>query len=240
MHCAAGSAGSNPPENLRFSGSIGVPASHSSRGVAPGEVLPSGKGEQPPWSRPHRTPEPAPSSGRLKDRGCSERRTRPRPDTSADDYHGAHIGRGDAGSTASVPVVGWIVRVRACRSPPSEPRPPLTPPTDLCRSAFPQGCLHRERPRAAAEACDQHAPAVAAPDPKSGGSLPVTAAIAGAAARCRSDARSEPRSSGFPGGRGCDRSGRIGCDRRPLSRSQTGAASTWRSTGTPRRRKGRQ
>ena len=50
----------------------------------------------------------------------------------------------------------------------------------------------------------------------------------------------EPRSSGFPGGRGCDPSGRIGCDRRPLSRSQAGAASAWRSTGAPRQRKGRQ
>ena len=59
----------------------------------------------------------------------------------------------------------------------------------------------------------------------------------GACARCRSEARSEPRSSGFPGGRGCDPSGRIGCDRRPLSRSQAGAASAWRSTGAPRRGK---
>ena len=62
----------------------------------------------------------------------------------------------------------------------------------------------------------------------------------GACARCRSEARSEPRSSGFPGGRGCDPSGRIGCDRRPLSRSQAGPASAWRSTGAPRQRKGRQ
>ena len=62
----------------------------------------------------------------------------------------------------------------------------------------------------------------------------------GACVRCRSEARSEPRSSGFPGGRGCDPSGRIGCDRRPLSRSQAGAASAWRSTGAPRQRKGRQ
>ena len=63
---------------------------------------------------------------------------------------------------------------------------------------------------------------------ENGGSLPVTAAITGAAARCRSDARSEPRSSGFPSGQRCDRLGRIGCDRRPLSRSQAGAAPTCR------------
>ena len=49
---------------------------------------------------------------------------------------------------------------------------------------------------------------------KPGGSLPVTAAIAGAAGRCPFEARFEPRLSSLPDGRRCDRAGRIGCDRR--------------------------
>ena len=111
---------------------------------------------------------------------------------------------------------------RPCRPPPSDAGTATATP-------FLEGKIYRERPPAAsAAACDQHAPAVAAPGPKTGGSLPVTAAIAGAAARCRSDARSAPLSSECPGGRGCDQSGRIGCDRRPLSRSQAGAAPTCR------------
>ncbi len=80
-------------------------------------------------------------------------------------------------------------------------------------------------PAASAAACDQHVPAVAAPGPKTGGALPVMAAIAGAAARCPSHARFEPHSSGCHGGWRCDRSGRIGCDLRPSTRSQ-GAAAT--------------
>ena len=70
--------------------------------------------------------------------------------------------------------------------------------------------------------------AVAAPEPKSGGSLPVTAAIAGAAAQCLCDERCAPHSSRVSARWCCNRSGGFGCDQRPLSRSQSGAAPTCR------------
>ena len=66
--------------------------------------------------------------------------------------------------------------------------------------------------------------------------LPVTARIAGAATRCRSNARFGLHSSGRLAGGRCDRSGWFGCDRRPLSRSHTGAAPATSARGWTRYR----
>ena len=76
--------------------------------------------------------------------------------------------------------------------------------------------------------CDGGTPAGAGNRQVSGGSLPVTAACSGAAVRCPLEARFEPHSSRFTGGRRCDRSGGSGCDRRPSTRSQRGTATSGR------------
>ena len=69
---------------------------------------------------------------------------------------------------------------------------------------------------------------IAAHPDRTRGSLPVTAAIAGAAARRISAARFAQQSPTCFGTSGCDRLREIGCDRRPSKRSQRGAATKGR------------
>ena len=70
-------------------------------------------------------------------------------------------------------------------------------------------------PAASAATCDQHAPAVAAP-------TSIFQGGAGVARQCPQHEQFEPHSSASSARRGCDRSGVIGCDRRPSPRSYAG------------------